>query len=102
MKTRNILLLLLGLAMIEDQTLAANKHYQVESKGKQYLVETKGKTQEGKGAEKVYSSNIYLGLNKTYDTFLPLISFLKDYLTEPNGKTKNGKGAENSFSFMHS
>ena len=51
MKTRNILLLLLGLAMIQDQTSAANKHYLVESKGKQYLVETEGRTEKGKGAE---------------------------------------------------
>ena len=96
---KTLLLLGLGLVMIQDQTLAAKKHYLVENKGKQYLVETKGRTEKGKGAEKVYSSNIYLGLNNTYDTFLPLISFLKDYLTETNGKTKNGKGAENSFFF---
>ena len=101
MKARSILLVL-GLVMVQDQTLAAKKHYLVESKGKRYLVETKGKTQEGKGAEKGYSSNIYLGLNNTYDTFLPLISFLKDNLTETNGKTKNGKGAENSFFFLDS
>ena len=99
MKTRNILLLILGLAMIQDQTLAANKHYLVESKGKQYLIETQGRTKKGKGAEKVSSSNIYLGLNSTYDTFLPLISFLKDYLTGTNGKTKNGKGVDTSFLF---
>ena len=97
MRVRSILLL--GLVMIQDQTLAANKHYLVESKGKQYLIETEGRTEKGKGAERVSSSNIYLGLNSTYDTFLPLISFLKDYLTEPNGKTKNGKGAQNSFFF---
>ena len=99
MKTRSILLLVLSLAMVQDQTSAASKHYLVESKGKQYLIETQGRTEKGKGAEKVSSSNIYLGLSSTYDTFLPLISFLKDYLTEPNGKTKNGKGAENSFFF---
>ena len=99
MKTRSILLLVLSLVMIQDQTLAAKKHYLVESKGKRYMVETKGKTREGKGAEKVYSSNIYLGLNNTYDTFLPLICFLKDNLTETNGKTKNEKGAENTFLF---
>ena len=58
MKTRNILLLLLGLAMIEDQTSAASKHYKVESKGKQYLVETEGKAKKGKGAEKVSFSYI--------------------------------------------
>ena len=99
MKNRNILLLVLSLAMIQNQTSAASKHYLVQSKGKQYLIETEGKTEKGKGAEKVYSSDIYLGLNSTYDTFLPLISFLKDYLTETKGKTKNGKGAENSFFF---
>ena len=96
MKVRSILLLVL--VMIQDQTLAANKHL-VESKGKQYLVKTEGRTEKGKGAERLSSSSIYLGLNSTYDRFLPFISFLKDYLTEPNGKTKNGKGAENSFFF---
>ena len=45
-----MILLVLGLAMIKDQTLAASKQYLVESKGKHYLVETKGKTQVGKGA----------------------------------------------------
>ena len=58
MKNRNILLLVLGLAMIQDQTSAASKHYLVESKGKQYLIETEGKTEKGKGAEKVSSSYI--------------------------------------------
>ena len=53
MKVRSILLLVLGLSMIQDQTLAANKHYLVESKGKQYLIETEGRTEKGKGAEKV-------------------------------------------------
>ena len=57
MKTRSILLVL-GLAMIQDQTVAAKKHYLVESKGKQYLVETEGKAKKGKGAEKVSSSYI--------------------------------------------
>ena len=63
MKTRNILLLLLGLAMIEDQTSAASKHYKVESKGKQYLVETEGRTQVGKG------DVTFLGLDGSFDTF---------------------------------
>ena len=58
MKNRNILLLVLGLAMIQDQTSAASKHYLVQSKGKQYLIETEGKTEKGKGAEKVSSSYI--------------------------------------------
>ena len=31
MKTRNILFLVLGLAMIQDQTLVASKHYLVET-----------------------------------------------------------------------
>ena len=48
MKTKNILLVL-GLAMIEDQSSAGSKHYLVESKGKQYKVETEGRTQIGKG-----------------------------------------------------
>ena len=55
MKTRSILLVL-GLAMIQDQI--SSKHYLVESKGKQYLVETEGKAKKGKGAEKVSSSYI--------------------------------------------
>ena len=46
MKTRSILLVL-GLAMIQDQI--SSKHYLVESKGKQYLVETEGRSQVGKG-----------------------------------------------------
>ena len=70
MKVRSILLLVL--VMIQDQTLAANKHL-VESKGKQYFVKTQGRTEKGKGAERVSSSNIYLGLNSIYDTFLPFI-----------------------------
>ena len=65
MKTRNILLLLLGLAMIEDQTSAASKHYKVESKGKQYLVETEGKAEKGKGAEK-FLLLTFLGLVRWY------------------------------------
>ena len=58
MRVRSIFLLVLGLAMIQDQTLAANKHYLVESKGKQYLIETEGKAEKGKGAGKVSSSYI--------------------------------------------
>ena len=74
MKNRNILLLVLGLAMIQDQTSAASKHYLVQSKGKQYLIETEGRTEKGKGAERVSSSNTYLSLNSIYyDTFLPFI-----------------------------
>ena len=60
--------------MIQDQTLAANKHYLVESKGKQYLIETEGRTKKGKGAEKVSSSNIYLGLNSAYMTHFLFVS----------------------------
>ena len=55
MKTiRNILLLVLGLAMIQSQASAASKHYLVEGKGKRYLVETESKTKKGKGAEKSF------------------------------------------------
>ena len=71
MKVRSILLLVL--VMIQDQTLAANKHL-VESKGKQYLVKTQGRTEKGKGAERVSSSNIYLGLNSAYMTHFLFVS----------------------------
>ena len=60
MKTRSILLVL-GLAMIQDQI--SSKHYLVESKGKQYLVETEGKTQWGRG------DVTFLGLDGSFDTF---------------------------------
>ena len=63
MKTRSILLLVLSLAMVQDQTLAAKKHYLVESKGKQYLVETEGRTQVGRG------DVTFLGLDSSFDTF---------------------------------
>ena len=62
MKARSILLVL-GLVMVQDQTLAAKKHYLVESKGKQYLVETEGKTQWGRG------DVTFLGLDGSFDTF---------------------------------
>ena len=51
-----MILLVLGLAMVQDQTLAASKHHLVETKHKHYLVETKNKTQVGKGAEKSFFS----------------------------------------------
>ena len=60
MKTRSILLVL-GLAMIQDQI--SSKHYLVESKGKQYLVETEGRTQVGRG------DVTFLGLDSSFDTF---------------------------------
>ena len=71
MKTRNILffVLVLGLAMILDLTLAASKHHLVETKHKHYLVETKGKTQVGKGAEKKFLLLTFIGLDGTVDTF---------------------------------
>ena len=62
-----MILLVLGLAMVKDQTSAASKQYLVESKGKHYLVETKGKTQVGRGAENVHLT--LLGLDYTVDTF---------------------------------
>ena len=56
MKTsRNIFLLLLGIAMIQEQTLVAPKLHLVETKHKHYLVET----EERKGAKIVSSSSIY-------------------------------------------
>ena len=55
METRKILLLVLALGMIQDQTLVASKHYLVETED--YLVDqTKGKIKDGKGAETVSSS----------------------------------------------
>ena len=60
-----MILLVLGIAMIKDQT--SSKQYLVESKGKHYLVETKGKTQVGTGAENVHLT--LLGLDYTVDTF---------------------------------
>ena len=66
-----MILLVLGLAMIKDQTLAANKQYLVESKGKHYLVETKGKTQVGKGAENVHLT--FLGLDYKYSWHIQVI-----------------------------
>ena len=50
----NILLLLL--AMVQDHTSLA--------------IETKDNSGDGKGARIVFSYNIYLGLNSTFDTFL--------------------------------
>ena len=61
MKTRNILLLVLALGMIQDQTLVASKHYLIETKdnhnietkdkkiegGKDYTIQTKDKKIEG-------------------------------------------------------
>ena len=64
-----MILLVLGLAMIQDQTLAASKHHLVETKHKHYLVETKGKTQVGKGAEKKFLLLTFIGLDSTVDTF---------------------------------
>ena len=66
MKNRNILLLLLGLAMIQNQTSAASKHYLVQSKGKQYLIKTEGKAKNGKGTEKFL---LLTFLGGTFDTF---------------------------------
>ena len=60
-----MILLVLGIAMIKDQT--SSKQYLVESKGKHYLVETKGKTQVGRGAENVHLT--FLGFDYTVDTF---------------------------------
>ena len=64
-----MILLVLGLAMVQDQTLAASKHHLVETKHKHYLVETKGKTQVGKGAEKKFLFLTFIGLDGTVDTF---------------------------------
>ena len=55
MTSRNILLLVLGIGMIQEQTLVASKLHLVETKHKHYLVETG----EGKGAKIVSSSSIY-------------------------------------------
>ena len=46
-----MILLVLGLAMVQDQTLAASKHHLVETKHKHYLVESKGKAQDANGAK---------------------------------------------------
>ena len=62
-----MILLVLGLAMVQDQTLAASKHHLVETKHKHYLVETKNKTQVGRGAENVHLT--FLVLDYTVDTF---------------------------------
>ena len=54
MKTRNILLLVLALGMIQDQTLVASKHYLVETED--YLVDqTKGKIKDGKVSSSIRS-----------------------------------------------
>ena len=67
MKTRNILFLVLGLAMVQDLTSATSKHHLVETKDKHYLVESKAKAQDANGAKTVSSYNIYfIGLNSTH------------------------------------
>ena len=61
MKTRNILLLVLALGMIQDQTLVASKHYLVETED--YLVDqTKGKIKDGKVSSSIRSyTSIIIG-----------------------------------------
>ena len=55
MTSRNILLLVLGIGMIQEQILVASKLHLVETKHKHYLVETA----ERKGAKIVSTSSIY-------------------------------------------
>ena len=43
-------LLLLGLGMIQDQTLVASEHYLIQTKDNHYMIETKNKKiEDGKG-----------------------------------------------------
>ena len=65
MKTKmNIVLLVLGLAMIQDQTSVLSKHYLIETKdktsgpAKHPLNQTKKKTEGGKGAHHQHQLNI--------------------------------------------
>ena len=44
------LLLLLGLGMIQDQTLVASEHYLIETRDNHYMIETEDKKiEDGKG-----------------------------------------------------
>ena len=71
----NILLLL---AMLQDQTSLA--------------IETKDNSGDGKGALIVSSSNIHLGLNSTFDTFLSSHIFnSKVFVSLPQQLQKTGK-----------
>ena len=41
-------LLLLGLAMIQEQTLVASEHYLIETKDNHYMIETEDETKDKK------------------------------------------------------
>ena len=72
----NILLLLL--AMVQDHTSVS--------------IETKDNSGDGKGARIVFSYNIYLGLNSTFDTFLSSHIFnSKVFVSPPQQLQKTGK-----------